>query len=117
MANTKSAFYVTISTDASLELQLDPDIYTSQVCTATGLTGTKPSGAGHKIIPISIAYALRSRLVGYTKMKITKGTGEEQKTRSYAFLTEVANADTAPADLVGKVIKVGNGAGVDWTVA
>lgn len=117
MANTKSTFYATVSADVSFELQLDPDIYKTGVLTATGLSATKPSGVGAKIIPISIRYALRSRLVGYTKMKITKGTGEEKKTRSYQFLTEVANSDTAAAALVGQIIDVGNGSGVAWTIA
>jgi uncharacterized membrane-anchored protein len=116
MANTKTPYYAMIGTAAALVLQLDPDIYTAQVQTATGLTSTKPANTV-KLLPTNIRYALASGQIVSVKKKITKGTGEEQKVRSYSFLAEVAKADTAGSDLTGKVIKVGNGAGVDWTVA
>ena len=116
MANTKKPYYANVGTDVALVLQLDPDIYTTEVQTATGLSATKPA-ATFKLIPISTRYALGSRQIVLTKMKITKGTGEEQKTRSYTFLTEVSKADTAAAALRTKLINVGNGPGVAWTIA
>jgi len=115
MSDKKKPFFVTIITGAVMRLQLDDDIYTTEVQTATGLTATEPA-IGVIQLPTSIRYALASGLVGIINVVAVKGVEPNIQRRRVGILVELANSDTARAALKNKVIKLGNGAGVNWTI-
>jgi hypothetical protein len=117
MSDKKEDFYITINTTASLKVQLDADIYSSDVLTEVGLTKTKPANTV-KLIPSNARYALASGLVQLIKKKATTGTEPNQKTRSIKIMCETSKVDTAVEGLNGKTVKLGNGATPPtWTLS
>jgi hypothetical protein len=115
MTDKKTPYYAEILTGAQMVIQLDEDIYTTAVQTATGIVSPTEPPAGVKI-PISIRYALLSGKVERITVKVEKGSGASLKKRSIGILCEVAKLPTVRGLLKDAVIKLGNGAGVNWTI-
>lgn len=113
----KKAFYLplTTATDA-LVLQLDPDIYDTEVQAATGLTATR--GSITKILKTTIKQAASSSFAGKIRLTCTKGANTpDEEVRRIEIVCKASQLDTAKADLLGKTVKLGYGANaIDWTI-
>ena len=95
--------------DVYLALQLDSDLYDTDILTLVGgtitNTGNKPE------IPINKRYAIASGLVQEKKFKVEKGTGIAKKTRSVDMLVRKDLADTidSAATTTSKNLNLGRG--------
>lgn len=113
----KTPYYVLLATGADASVQLDPDIYDTDIATALGLSKTK-SGATAKVLKTTIQTLASSPFAGLVRVTVAKGVGTpEEETRQLRLLCEASKLDTAKADLAGKTLKLGYGANaVDWVV-
>lgn len=115
MTATKSSRFVGIGSTTYLKFNLDPDIYKGDVLTALGVTVAAPTGAGVEIVPYTLKLAKRSTAVSILRVKIERGTGEDQETRTMRLVCDRQNADTAQAALLGKTVQIGP-ANSTWTI-
>jgi hypothetical protein len=113
----KKPYYLSLSTATdALVLQLDPDIYDTEIQTATGLTATK--GSITKTLKCTVKQAISSSFAGRIRLTCTKGANTaEEETRRVEIVCEASSLDTAKAALLGKTVKLGYGANaVDWEI-
>ncbi|MCA6588084.1 MAG: hypothetical protein IM531_02455 [Pseudanabaena sp. M090S1SP1A06QC] len=112
MSNKKQARFIGIDPNVAFRLQLDPDIYNSQVGPILGI-GNVLLSQNVKVVPVSISTALRSGLCSRIKARCVKG----DEVRQVDLICDVDNADTAKIELVDKTIKLGFGANLQtWTI-
>lgn len=113
----KKPYYVAFGTATeALVLSLDPDIYDTDVQSATGLTPTK--GTIVKTIRTTIRQAVASSFAGLVRLTVTKGLNTpEEETRQVDVVCETSKLDTAKVALINKTVNLGYGANaVAWTI-
>ena len=96
--------------DVYLALQLDEDLYDSDIRTLVGATTTNTGNKPE--IPINKRYAIASGLVQEKQFKVERGTGLTRKTRSVSMLVRKDLADTIDeaATTTTKNLNIGRGA-------
>lgn len=111
----KANYFIVFAASCSLQLGLDPDIYTATIAPilAVGTLATN-----HKLITTTIKEAARSPFAKLIKCQVVKGEGTAtEETRQIKLLCDIDNIDTAKALLIDKVVKLGYGANkTDWTI-
>jgi hypothetical protein len=113
--NKKTPYYIVMATGAEASVQLDPDIYDTDIALALGLSKTKAAPT-NKVLKTTIKTITSSPFAGLVKLSVAKGIGTaEEEVRQLKLVCEASKLDTAKAELVGKVLKLGYGA-VNWTV-
>jgi len=114
MSDKRNPVYFEVSATAALKLNLDPDLYNSATLTKIGGTATEPADTV-KVIPINIKYAVASGIVKKFKAKVTKGTGDTQKSRTIDLLVHSSKADTISTDKPATLL-LGQGTAQPWDV-
>ena len=105
-------------TEAAMRLSLDPDIYDSDILTATGLSAAKPA-ATVGIIGVTLKQADSSNRASLLKLSCYLGSDLDTATgtRNIQIICEQSKVDTAPTNLLGKTVKLGIGTTVKtWTI-
>lgn len=113
----KRPYFISLGTATeALMLQLDPDIYDTDVQTATGLTSVRGSIA--KVLRTTIKQATGSSFAGRIRLTVAKGANTpEEETRNLDIVCETSKLDTAKVDLLNKTVNLGYGANaVSWTI-
>ena len=113
--NKKSARFVSIGTGFFAALQLDSDIYTSEVCGALGVQITAPSGTSVSI-PLSIKSLKRTGQAAIGRATVRRGIGDAEKVRQIRLICDREKTGTAKANLKDKIVKLGD-AGDSWTIS
>lgn len=107
MTDKKAARFIGITSDVAFKLQLDPDIYNAELAPILGVGNTF---AGSKVISCSLATATKNGHAVMLKVTATKNQGQiNEQSRRIELICDADNVDTAPNELIGKAIKLGNG--------
>jgi hypothetical protein len=116
MATSKRASrYIGITENVAFHLRLDPDIYNSVISPILGIGNT--TTAPVKKIDATIKVATKNGHCVLVKCTVQKGEGVNLESRQVELICDVDNADTAPALLVGKNIKLGYKTfATDWEI-
>lgn len=120
MGSKRAAFYVALGGTSFGVIQLDPEIYDSSLSAILGVTKTAPTGTNNVLIPVTTRVLKKTGKAVVLKLKLTKGTGEAQKTRTIPVICEVAKFATAIQSLANgssETILLGNLVTVAWTIA
>lgn len=112
----KKSFYIGLgpngaTTVAAMELTLDPDIYDSEIRTATGIADTKPA-AGAGLVRVTVRQAANSNSASLIKLSCYQGADLDTATdtRTIEILCEQSKMETVGAALIGKTVVLGIGA-------
>ena len=99
-----------VATEAAMRLSLDPDIYGSDILTATGLSAAKPA-ATVGIIGVTLKQADRSNRASLLKLSCYLGSDFDTATdtRNIQIICEQSKVDTAPTTLIDKTVVLGIG--------
>jgi len=116
MANKKANRYIGITSTVALRLKLNPDIYNSQLATVLGVGNALTEG--QKIISCDIKTATRDGHAKLLKVTATKNKGQANEVnRQIELICDIDNYDTATTAIIGKTIKLGQGANpVTWEI-
>lgn len=120
MGSKRAAFYVALGATTFGVLQLDPEIYDSSLSNILGVTKTAPAGANNTLVPVTIRSLKKTGKAVILKLKVTKGVGEAQKTRTISVICEIAKFATAIQSLANgstETITLGNLVTAAWTIA
>ena len=120
MGSKRSAFYVGLGGTSYGVIQLDPEIYDSSLSAILGVTKTAPTGNTNVFIPVTIRTLKKTGKAVVLKLKVTKGEGEAQKTRTIPVICEVAKFATAIQSLANgstETITLGNLITAAWKIA
>ena len=93
------------------QLNLDAQIYDSDVAAACGLTKTAPA-ANIDAPPVPLKVALNSGAAYRVRAKAIRG----KKRRTVPLICDKDSLAGISAKLAGKTFKLGNGVGQDWTI-
>jgi hypothetical protein len=104
-------FYLKINDKTSFQLNLDAQIYDTDVAAACGLTKTAPA-AGIDAPPVPLRVALNSGQVFRVKARAVKG----KKRRTVPLVCDKASLAGISGKLAGKTFTLGNGTGSIWTI-
>ena len=113
--NKKTARFVSIGTGVFAALQLDQDIYTSEVCTGLGVNTNPPTGTA-TVIPLSLKSLKRTGQAAIGRATVRRGTGDAEKVRQIRLVCDKEKTGTAKATLKDKIVKLGD-AGDSWTIS
>lgn len=116
MATTKKkTFYIGMgasgaTTEAVMELNLDPDIYGSDILSANGMTATKPAPSVGRV-PVTLRQAASGNRATMLKVSCYLGTDLDTASdvRTIGIICEQSKVDTAKADLIDKTVVLGIG--------
>ncbi|PZU94934.1 MAG: hypothetical protein DCE90_14035 [Pseudanabaena sp.] len=107
--------FIGIDPNVAFKLNLDPDIYNSQISPLLGMGNTLL--ANQKQVDATIQVATKNGHCVILKCTVQKGEGINQETRQIELICDVDNADTAPSQLIGKTVKLGyKTQATDWEV-
>ena len=122
MTEKKSSFFIGLGVAgdpavSALRLQLDADIYNAAILLATGLTKDNPDVLA-KIIPCTKNTATNSNAADYVKCTVFQGVDLDNATdiRLIKLVCETSKVATAKAELLGKTVNLGRGAGSSWKI-
>lgn len=106
-------FFIPSGTNQVISLNLDDVKYTSILRTTLGIQATTTAGT-QKYPYRSIRAALRSGAIIRLSAKAADSSGK--KKRNVFFICDKDKVDTAISELIGKTVKVGIGAGVNYEI-
>lgn len=108
---TLTPFYLKVNASTSFILNLDAQIYDSDVATACGLTKTQPAD-GIDTIPVPARIALNSGACRIVKAKVILG----KKRRTVPLICDKEKVSSINSALVDKTFTLGVGTGKTWTI-
>lgn len=104
-------FYLKVNANTMFVLNLDAQIYDTDVAQACGLTKTAPA-ASVDAIPVSLRTALNSGSAYRVRAKAILG----KKRRTVPLICDKESLAGLNARLEGKTFTLGNGTGKTWTI-
>jgi hypothetical protein len=104
-------FYVSVNASTMLLLNLDAQIYDTDVATACGLTKTEPAD-NIAVIPVTQKIARNSNQVARAMAVAIRG----KKRRQVPLICDREKFAGLNAALAGKTFTLGNGVGASWTI-
>lgn len=108
MTDKKSPRYIGITSDVAFKLNLDPDIYNAQLATVLGV-GNALIGE-QKVITCDLKTAVRDGHAKLLKVKVVRNKDQPNEVkRTIELICDIEKTDTAPDELIGKTVKIGNG--------
>lgn len=117
MATSKKKFFYIgmgasgAATEAAMELNLDPDIYDTDILSEVGITATAPADTVG-VVGVTVKQAARSNRASLLKLTCYQGTDLDTatETRNIEILCEHSKIAAATAGLIDKTVVLGIGA-------
>ena len=114
--NKKSPAFIQIATGVFASLQVDKDIYDTDVVAGLGISFTPPVDTA-VVIPMSQRTARKTGQVMIARVTVRKGTGDLEKVRQIPMICDREKAGTVNAALKGKTVTLGIAAPASWTIS
>jgi len=114
--NKKSPYFVQIATGVFASLQLDKDIYDTDVAPGLGLSTTAPPDNA-VVIPMSQKTARKTGQIAIARVTVRNGTGESEKVRQIRMVCDREKTGTANAALKDKTVTLGIATPKSWTIS
>lgn len=114
--NKKIPGFIEIATGVFASLQLDKDIYDTDVVSGLGVSFTAPPATA-TVIPMSQKTARKTGQIAIARVTVRKGTGDAEKVRQIRMICDRQKTGTAAAALKGKTVTLGIAAPATWTIS
>lgn len=114
--NKKSPYFIQIASGVYAAVQLDKDIYGSDVIGGLGISSTEPANNA-VVIPMSQKTARKTGQVAIARVTVRNGTGDAEKVRQIPMVCDREKTGTANAALKDKTVTLGIASPKSWTIS